>query len=68
MPRMGGRETVERLLMLDDALPVLISSGYTESQVREKLGDVRVAGFRSALNQLSKSTYPWYMLILVLAT
>ncbi len=45
MPRMGGRETVVHLHAKDASLPILISSGYTESQAREKLGDVSVTGF-----------------------
>jgi PAS domain S-box-containing protein len=45
MPRMGGRETVERLHGMVPDLPVLVASGFTESQAREKLGDAPVAGF-----------------------
>ncbi len=45
MPRMGGRETVERLRDMVPDLPVLVASGFTESQARERLGDAPVAGF-----------------------
>jgi PAS domain S-box-containing protein len=45
MPRMGGRETVERLRVMDASLPVLMASGFIESQAREKMGDARVDGF-----------------------
>jgi PAS domain S-box-containing protein len=45
MPRMSGRETVERLRGMDASLPILVASGFTESQAREKMGDARVDGF-----------------------
>jgi CheY-like chemotaxis protein len=31
MPRMGGRETLERLRGMDSELPVLMSSGFIEA-------------------------------------
>ncbi|BBO82205.1 hypothetical protein DSCO28_27710 [Desulfosarcina ovata subsp. sediminis] len=45
MPRMGGRETLERLRAMGATFPVLVTSGFTEFQVREKLGDVQVDGY-----------------------
>lgn len=45
MPRMGGRETLERLRAMGAAFPVLVTSGFTELQGREKLGDVSVDGY-----------------------
>ena len=45
MPRMDGRQTVERLYDVDPSLTILIASGYTESQARDMLGHVRVAGY-----------------------
>ncbi len=45
MPRMGGRETMERLRGMDALLPVLVASGFTESQAREKMGAARADGF-----------------------
>ncbi|BBO71535.1 hypothetical protein DSCA_54650 [Desulfosarcina alkanivorans] len=45
MPRMGGRETVERLRSADASLPLLVASGFTESQAREKMGRARVDGY-----------------------
>ena len=45
MPRMGGRETLEHLRALGAAFPVLVTSGYTEAQVMEKMGPARVDGY-----------------------
>jgi CheY-like chemotaxis protein len=45
MPRMGGRQTLDRLRDMDVSLPVLVTSGFIESQAREKLGGLRVDGY-----------------------
>jgi two-component system cell cycle sensor histidine kinase/response regulator CckA len=45
MPRMGGRETVKRLRGMGAAFPILVASGFTNAQAREKLGNIRVDGF-----------------------
>jgi two-component system cell cycle sensor histidine kinase/response regulator CckA len=45
MPRMGGRETLERLRGMDSELPVLMSSGFIEAHAREKLGGLRADAY-----------------------
>jgi len=45
MPRMGGRETLERLHGIDASLPVLVTSGFIETQAREKLEGLQVDGY-----------------------
>ena len=45
MPRMDGRQTLMRLRELGARFPVLVASGFIESQAREKLKDVKVDGF-----------------------
>ena len=45
MPRMGGRQTAERLHRLDPSLPILVASGFTEAQARERLADAPVDGY-----------------------
>jgi signal transduction histidine kinase/CheY-like chemotaxis protein len=45
MPRMSGEETLVRLRALDPALPVLLTSGYTEQAARESLTARAAAAF-----------------------
>ncbi|HFE53618.1 MAG TPA: response regulator, partial [Bacteroidetes bacterium] len=45
MPRMDGEEVLQYLLEIDPNLPVLITSGYAESDVMERLKNHRVAGY-----------------------
>ena len=45
MPRMDGRQTLVQLRENGARFPVLVASGFIESQAREKLKDVQVDGF-----------------------
>jgi two-component system cell cycle sensor histidine kinase/response regulator CckA len=45
MPRMGGPETIDRLLSMGATFPVLVTSGFTEAQARERIGDIHVDGY-----------------------
>jgi CheY-like chemotaxis protein len=45
MPRMGGPETIDRLHAMGASFPVLVTSGFTEAQARERIGDVHVDGY-----------------------
>ena len=45
MPRMGGRDTIKRMRERGATFPMLVASGYTDAQSREKLGDINVDGF-----------------------
>ena len=45
MPRMGGRETLDQLRAMGATFPVLVTSGFTEAQARERLGDSRADGY-----------------------
>jgi CheY-like chemotaxis protein len=40
MPGMDGRETYERIKAMWADLPVIISSGYSRTQIRERFGDI----------------------------
>lgn len=44
MPGLGGAETLQRLRALRPALPVVIMSGYSAEEVRERLGAARRVG------------------------
>jgi PAS domain S-box-containing protein len=45
MPRMDGRQTLIRLRETGARFPVLVATGFIETQAREKLKDVDVDGF-----------------------
>jgi len=45
MPGMSGQEVLARLRELRPALPVMMSSGYSESECRELFRQDRIAGF-----------------------
>jgi signal transduction histidine kinase/ActR/RegA family two-component response regulator len=45
MPRMGGAETLRELRALYPALPVIVSSGYDEGDVSQRLADRGAAAF-----------------------
>lgn len=45
MPRMNGRETVERMRAMGAAFPILVSSGFNEAQAQEKMGHAAVDGY-----------------------
>ena len=40
MPRMGGRECLDRLRQLDPGVRVVIMSGYSESEIQDRLADI----------------------------
>ena len=44
MPVMGGVETLVELRKLSADVPVILCSGYVESQMRERFGHPEVAG------------------------
>ena len=44
MPGLSGEETLARLRNIDSAVPVLISSGYSEDEARKRFGS-EIAGF-----------------------
>ncbi len=45
MPRMNGEETFRRLRSIDPAVPILVTSGFTERDARERFSGNDVAGF-----------------------
>ena len=45
MPRMGGREAIDRLRALGGTFPILVTSGFTEAQARERIGTAQVDGY-----------------------
>lgn len=45
MPEMSGREVVDALQAIDPGVKIIITSGYTEKDVVQKLGVVKVSGF-----------------------
>jgi signal transduction histidine kinase/CheY-like chemotaxis protein len=45
MPRMGGKDTIKKLRDRGAAFPILVASGFTDAQSREKMGDVKVDGY-----------------------
>ncbi|MGA6926841.1 MAG: response regulator, partial [Desulfosarcina sp.] len=45
MPRMNGRETVDRMREMGAFFPVLVASGFNEPQAREKMGHAKVDGY-----------------------
>ena len=40
MPKMGGLETMEQLRMIDPEIPIILSSGYAESNITTRPGAV----------------------------
>jgi signal transduction histidine kinase/CheY-like chemotaxis protein len=45
MPRMNGEETCRRLRSIDPSVPILVTSGFTERDARERFSEDDVAGF-----------------------
>ncbi len=45
MPRLGGEETLQRLRQLAPDLPVILTSGYSESEIALRFEGVRLEGF-----------------------
>jgi DNA-binding response OmpR family regulator len=45
MPRMGGRDTINRLRERGATFPILVASGFTDTLSREKMGGVKVDGY-----------------------
>jgi len=45
MPRMNGEEAFRRLRSVDPSVPVLVTSGFTERDARERFSGSDVAGF-----------------------
>jgi len=45
MPRMSGGEVLRRLAAMRPGLPVVLTSGYSESEVRHTVGAEGLAGF-----------------------
>jgi signal transduction histidine kinase/ActR/RegA family two-component response regulator len=45
MPGIGGEETLQRLKLLEPGLPVILSSGYSESSLAEIFAGKGLAGF-----------------------
>ena len=45
MPRMDGEAALEQIRRLDDQVPVVMSSGYDESKLAERLGRRRSVSF-----------------------
>ncbi len=45
MPGMSGREALAELCKIDPNVPVLLTSGYTEGEMRETFAGHRIAGF-----------------------
>jgi two-component system, cell cycle sensor histidine kinase and response regulator CckA len=45
MPEMSGKEVMELLQEINPDLKIIISSGYTESEVKQKIGKSRPCGF-----------------------
>ncbi len=45
MPKMNGVDTLRHLREIRDDIPVLVSSGYAETEVLHRFGDLHVNGF-----------------------
>ncbi len=45
MPRMGGKEAYREMRRIREDAQVILVSGYSEQQVRERFGNVGFAGF-----------------------
>jgi CheY-like chemotaxis protein len=45
MPRLNGEETFRRLRSVDPSVPILVTSGFTERDARERFSGSDVAGF-----------------------
>ncbi len=45
MPGMSGAQVLPELLRARPDIPVLLTSGHSESQTRQIIGEQRVAGF-----------------------
>lgn len=45
MPHMGGEETFAELHQIRDDVPVVLVSGYSEEQLKERVEDLGFAGF-----------------------
>ena len=44
-PELNGEETVQELRRLDPKIPIVMSSGYAESEIVSRFADQRLAGF-----------------------
>jgi DNA-binding response OmpR family regulator len=45
MPRLSGADALHQLRLVRSDVPVLISSGYSEQEIRERFAGEEVAGF-----------------------
>ena len=45
MPRMGGIEACDAILSASPGMPVILSSGYSETDMKARFGGRRIAGF-----------------------
>ncbi|MCK4505106.1 MAG: response regulator [Candidatus Aegiribacteria sp.] len=53
MPNMDGKETYSRLMEIDPAIPVIISSGYSRKDVEKQFSESGISGFLSKPYRLS---------------
>ena len=62
MPRMGGEQALAHIRTIRPDLPVIVMSGYNETETRERFAGKRVAGFiqkpfeSAQLRQLIRNT------------
>jgi signal transduction histidine kinase/CheY-like chemotaxis protein len=54
MPQMDGAETFIELRKIDGNLPIILSSGYSEKEIRERFAGKEVTGFMQKPYQLSQ--------------
>jgi CheY-like chemotaxis protein len=45
MPRLDGAQTLREILQIHPAAQVMMMSGFSEKDARERLGDLAIAGF-----------------------
>ncbi len=45
MPEMSGEETLQRLRAIQPDLPVIIASGYGESEINQRFGGQKISAF-----------------------
>ena len=45
MPRLNGSQTLREILQLNPAARVMMMSGFSETEARQRLGDQPIVGF-----------------------